>query len=116
MVMQKCDVCNHDYNTIYKYEHERSVKHLQANGHYYCRKCNLKMGMAERDGHLNSEEHKSKYVKTYCDVCKKHVVEFKRHIESESHRLKRLVREVERVDKRGEGLTEQQKTNLQANR
>ena len=83
MELENCDICGLNYK-YYKSDHLKSVKHQESMGQYYCKKCHLYMLRADKDSHLNSNGHKSKNNKIWCEDCDKEVGD-SRHFQSGIH-------------------------------
>ena len=53
-----CETCNNEYKDYY--QHTKSVKHLASLQMYYCKLCNFKCNLDQKENHLNSKQHKDK--------------------------------------------------------
>ena len=91
--MENCSICNSDYKKAYKFDHLKSIKHLQKLNQYYCKKCNTFMPLSDKSNHLNSDEHKNKTkqqreaTQIWCEDCCKYISN-SRHFQSEIHTLR----------------------------
>ena len=81
--MEYCSICDSNFKKSFKSDHFKSVKHLEKIGHYYCKKCNLYMPRADKESHLNSNEHKNKTEQR--SVCSKDISDTTRQFQSEIH-------------------------------
>ena len=52
--MEFCSICGLFYKKIFKLAHNKSVKHQEKLGQYYCNICNLYMNISDKNSHLNS--------------------------------------------------------------
>ena len=86
MELEYCIVCNFFYKKSFKSDYEKSVEHHEILGQYYCRKCNLYMHRLDTFFHLNSDEHKNKNIKVWCEDCGKNITDNSRHFQSGVHR------------------------------
>ena len=83
--MEYCNVCGLYYKKVFKFSHNKSVKHQEKLGQCYCNLCNLYMNISDKSSHLNSDEHKNKNKKVWCEECGKYITDKTRHFQSEIH-------------------------------
>ena len=85
--MEYCNICGLYYKKVFKIAHNKSVKHQENLGQYYCNSCNLYMNISfhDKSSHLNSDEHKNKNKKVWCEECGNYITDKTRHFQSEIH-------------------------------
>ena len=80
--MENCSICNLNYKKAFKFDHLKSVKHLEKLNQYYCKKCSLYMPISDKSSHLNSDEHKNRINKIWCEDCSKYISDTTRHFQN----------------------------------
>ena len=65
----------------------KSVKHLASLQMYYCKLCNFKCNLDQKENHLNSKQHKDKNEdkKQFCGVCNIKVSQMEKHKKTKGH-------------------------------
>ena len=67
--METCITCNLKWKRSNKYDYELINTQLAVNNQYYCHQCNHKIILADKNTHLQSDEHKNNRKMWFCDIC-----------------------------------------------
>ena len=88
--MENCSICNSGNKKAFKFDHLKSVKHLEKLNQYYRKKCNKFMPLSDKLNHLFSDQHKNKtkQQQVWCEACGKYISDKTRHFQSEIHTLR----------------------------